>query len=393
MKKLFVCLSLCVLFSSTALGEENPVANLMFDEPATSASPVKETGSSMDEESQTQAKTDALDEKKNSDDESFFSFFNFGKEKKQKEEPLELTSAPTVKKETKLERLTREANEGNLNSQMALGYIYLYGEDPIKPDEKKAFQYYQMAAQQNDNIATNNLASLYYSGIGVEQSYATAAKLFQKAVDLGNSEAAVNLAFLYLAGSGVQKDSKAAINNFVIAAKAGNPTAQFMLGYAYYKGFVVPQDFGRAFELLKASADSGYDDAQVLVATLYREGLGIPQNYRKSIAYLQKAVRQGNLDAMMILAEIFTGGIKVSPNYYTAHVLYNLAAVRGAKGAAESRDELERKLKIEQLLQAQNQADQYKPKQSEITQYIHQTFGNNIKAYIDNMINKSTIEK
>ena len=151
---------------------------------------------------------------------SIFSFFNFGSKDKKAEDGTTAKQAEEAPKETKIERLTKEADAGNLNSQMALGYIYLYGEDDTKPNPDKAFHYYKLAAEQNDNIAVNNLASLYYSGIGVEQNFAMAAELFRKAVQLGNTEAAVNLAFLYLAGSGVNKDSKEAINYFVIAANA-----------------------------------------------------------------------------------------------------------------------------------------------------------------------------
>ena len=314
---------------------------------------------------------------------SIFSFFNFGSKDKKAEDGTTAKQAEAAPKETKIERLTKEADAGNLNSQMALGYIYLYGEDDTKPNPDKAFHYYKLAAEQNDNIAVNNLASLYYSGIGVEQNFAMAAELFRKAVQLGNTEAAVNLAFLYLAGSGVNKDSKEAINYFVIAAKAGNPTAQFMLGYAYFKGHVVPQDYARAFELMKASADAGYDDAQLILGMLYRDGQGTPQNYGKSITYLQKSLRQGNLDAMMMLANMLTGGVKVTPDYLTAHVLYNLSSVRGAPDAAEERNAIEQRLNVEQLLQAQAQADSYREKPSSLTQYIRQTFGQNIKAYID----------
>lgn len=319
----------------------------------------------------------------NADEESsIFSFFNFGRKEKA-ELKNDASTENAAPQETKVQRLTREADSGNLDAQMALGYIYLYGEEDIKKDESKAFHYYKLAAQQKDNIAVNNLASLYYSGIGVEQNFAMAAELFKRAVQLGNTEAAVNLAFLYLAGSGVHKDSKEAVNYFVIAAKAGNPTAQFMLGYAYYKGHVVPMDYARAFELIKASADAGYDDAQLILGMMYRDGQGAPQNYGKSISYLQRSLRQGNLEAMMMLANMLTGSVKVTPNYATAHVLYNLASVRGAAGAAEERNDVEQRLSVEQLLSAQAEADAYKEKPSPLTQYIRQTFGKNIRAYID----------
>ena len=42
-----------------------------------------------------------------------------------------------------------------------------------------------------------------------------------------------------------------------------------------------------------------------------------------------------------------------------AHILFNIASVHGVASAAEKRDYLEKKLKIEELLQAQAEADSH----------------------------------
>ena len=63
--------------------------------------------------------------------------------------------------------------------------------------------------------------------------------------------------------------------------------------------------------------------------------------------------------------------------------MYNIASVLGAPGAAQKRDDLEQKLQLEQLLPAQTAAEQFKAKPSELTSYVRQTFGDNIRRYID----------
>ena len=63
--------------------------------------------------------------------------------------------------------------------------------------------------------------------------------------------------------------------------------------------------------------------------------------------------------------------------------MYNVASVLGAPDAAQKRDDLEQKLKLEELLPAQTAAEKFQPKPSELTSYIRQTFGNNIRRYID----------
>lgn len=331
---------------------------------------------SQDKKPEVEEKVQESEEKKQ--DKGVFSFLNVFDKK-----PKVDTKVDSGPQETPLERLIRTAKEGDLNSQMSLGYMYLYGEDGVEVDYKKAFEYYKQAAAQNDNVAINNLGSLYFSGIGTSRNPELAAKMFAKASDLGNVEASVNLAFLYLSGQGVERNYRQAINMFNKAAEAGNPTANFMLGYAYFKGFVVPKDLRHAFELVRKGANAGYDDAQFVLAQMYVNGWGIPQNYGKAVTALNMAAEQGHVAAMVELANTLMIGDKYPMDIYTAHILFNVASVLGAEGAAEMRDQLKPKLKIEDLLQAQAQAEKYKEKPSELTIYINRTFGENIKGYID----------
>ena len=68
------------------------------------------------------------------------------------------------------------------------------------------------------------------------------------------------------------------------------------------------------------------------------------------------------------------------------HILFNIASVRGAQNADERRNLLEKNLEIDELLQAQAEAEAYNEKPSELTVYIQQTFGADIKKYIDDGI-------
>lgn len=317
-------------------------------------------------------------------DKGLLSILDFTKEDKPTEKSeTDVSAEPT---ETAQQKMLREAESGDVNAQLSLGYAFLYGEDDIQPDAQKAFYYYNLAAAQNNPVAINNLGSLYYSGIGTDVNIGKAMDMFEKAQQLGNVEAAVNLAFLYMTDNPRSKDSQKAIHYFEEAAGGNNPTAQFMLGYAYLRGFIVEKNYGKAFELLQKSALSKYDEAQYQLALLYVDGKGVPQNYGKAVAFLDAAVAQGHLPAMMKLAEILSEGTKYPRNIYKAHILYNLSSVYGAEKAAESRDKMAKGLKIEEVLQAQAQADKYYPSPSELTLYIRQTFGEDITAYIDKYV-------
>ncbi|MBQ7632837.1 MAG: sel1 repeat family protein [Alphaproteobacteria bacterium] len=324
----------------------------------------------------------------NGDDKKSGGFFGFISRPLSKLFSSDDTKNTAALQETWLEKNVRLADEGNLNSQMDLAYMYLYGSDEVKQDFKKALQYYTMAAQQDDPIALNNLGSLYFSGIGTPRDIRTALTLFQKSAELGNDNAAINLAFIYLTGG--KKDperNKRAIELFE-SAKNKNNIAKFMLGYAYFKGFVVSQDYSKAFELIKTAAggDALIDEAQLVLAEMYVKGLGTVQNYQNAISSYRAAVSQNNIEAIMMLAQIYVDGVICPKNPILAHALFNIAASKNIPDAADKRDEIAAKMKLEELAQAQDIAQNYKETPSELTGYIRQTYGSNIRQYIDNNI-------
>lgn len=341
------------------------------------------------QEQKTEEKTQASDEKsaEQENGDSFFSFIT---------KPIsKLFSADDEvvdnngKKETFLEQSLRLANEGNVESQMNLGYMYLYGNNGVEQDFEKAFEYYNMAAEQNNPIALNNIGSLYFNGIGVEKNRAKALDYFRRSATLGNDNAATNLAFIYLTGNSNDSErNKQAINLFKQAAQSGNKLAKFMLGYAYYKGFTLERDNYAAFALIKDAADEGaeFDEAQYILAEMYANGYGSVQNYVNAVSYYSRAVDQGNTDAYVDLAKIYAEGRFAQQNMVKAHALFNIAASEGNTKAAQIRDEIGARLKLELLLQAQTEAQSFKPAPSELTTYVRQTFGNNVRNYIDKHI-------
>lgn len=338
------------------------------------------------------------DEKQVANDRGIFSFLNFSFIKKplfqseNKEEDTEKVTTADGQEivETPLQKMIRLAEGGSVDDQLSLGYMYLYGENGVESDFTKAFHYYEMAAAQNDKIALNNLGSLYFNGIGTKTDYLKAAQLFAKAAQNGSDDAAVNLAFIYLSSGNTDKQKEEAVNLFKQAAENGNNTAKFMLAYAYYKGFYMPQDYYKAVALMRESANAHFDEAQYMLGIIYMNGHGIAKNYGNAVKHFKNAANQGNVDALMIMANILEQGTIYPKDVIQAHIYYNVASVYGAPGAAQRRDALESALKIEELLQAQSYAENFKPEPSELTTYIRQTFGGNIRRYIDENQSKQT---
>ncbi len=373
---LFAC-AMLVSFAARAADDDMSLIDLFGEEPK------KEEKVSVSDkpERRVEPENKKEEEKVKVDDEGMFSFLNFSflKNKKKVEE---FARKPDEPQENFLDRMTRLAEEGDVDACLTLGYMYLYGENGVTRDEEKAFRYYSMAASQEDMIAVNNLGSLYYSGIGTEKNVNKAVEMFDKAAKLGNKEAAINLAFIYLTSPSSGVSSNRIVELLQQAAEGGNITAQYMMGYSYYRGFVVAKDFKKAFDLIKQAAVS-YDEAQYELAQRYINAEGTPRNYGNAVKYLTQAAHQGNVQAMMDLGNILAAGTSYQKNEYQAYIWFNIASVYGIEGAAEKRDALEKILKIEEVLQAQAAAETFKEKPSEMTQYIRQTFGRGLGGYID----------
>ncbi len=284
-----------------------------------------------------------------------------------------------------IDELKANADKGDVGALLDLGYMYLYGADNVKIDYAQALTYYTKAAEQKNPVALNNLGSLYFSGIGVNVDYTKAIAYFEEAAKLGSDDAAVNLAIIYLGSDAKHKnpeDLKKALNHLQQAEKNNN-IAKYLLGYCYMKGFLVKQNLIQAFPLIKAAADAEYDEAMLVLADFYINGWGTPKNYNRAVQYLKSAAAQGNAVAIVRLGDIYAEGKIYTQDIKKAHIQYNIASVMGIAKAAEKRDELEKKIKIDDLLSIQSRAEEYVAEPSAQTSFIQQTYGNSLKLYID----------
>ena len=139
---------------------------------------------------------------------------------------------------------------------------------------------------------------------------------------------------------------------------------------------------------IKEAADNDFDEAQYIMGYIYLYGQGIAKNYINVDKYMSFAANQGNLSALMVLAKIYSEGNAFPANHYKSYVMYNVASVMGEKDAAQLRDNEESMLKTEEIIEAQKEAEAFQAKPSEITLYVRKTFGENIRRYIDDNLQK-----
>lgn len=121
------------------------------------------------------------------------------------------------KKNSKMMKLKKMADKGDVISQNALAVSYAIG-DEVDTDMKEARYWYSRAADQDDPDAMFNLAAMYLKGEGGAKSYKKAKSLFKKASDFGSGDATVWLGEEALTG----KFYEDAYKFFALAAIQGD---------------------------------------------------------------------------------------------------------------------------------------------------------------------------
>ena len=139
-----------------------------------------------------------------------------------------------------------------------LGRSYWFG----TKDYEYAIEMYQMAANLGSAGAQHDLATAYYSGTGVPQSYSTAFSYFYSAAKLNFRESQRNVGYMYLFGQGVQQSVSKSFDWYNIAAQNGDGASIRHIAVAYLFGEGVNQDTREAAKYFLIAIKRG--DTQAL---------------------------------------------------------------------------------------------------------------------------------
>lgn len=149
------------------------------------------------------------------------------------------------------------AQADHLESQAQLGYILAQ-----QGQDEQSAHWLQKAAQQGHPEACRNLAVLYATGRGLEQSPEAAARWYLVAAEKGHQGAQMALSGMYATGEGVEKNPQEAVRWTLQAAHQGYPPAQLRLGRMLAEGFGVEKAPAEALQWIGQAAQQGYDEAQ-----------------------------------------------------------------------------------------------------------------------------------
>src|SRR5580693_6999131 len=213
-------------------------------------------------------------------------------------------------------------------SMTLLGELYANGLG-VPQDDKKAAEWYELAAARGDPSAMFALAIFSLEGRAGLRDRQKSAQLMADAAKLGHPIAAYDLALLYIEGQLFPQDFNRAAELLRVAANAGNPQAEYALGTLYKEGRGVSKDLHEAVYLFGLAALADYTDAEVEYAIALYNGDGVTRNQEVAAALFHKAALKNNPIAQNRLAHILAAGIGAPADPVAATKWHLISKARG----------------------------------------------------------------
>lgn len=205
------------------------------------------------------------------------------------------------------DRLTQQAEQGDVPAMRQLGTRYLIGEDYTPTDINKAATWLSRAAEADDASAAYMLGELFARQGNehmAQQSFRHAYELYtRRAADPADHEALYCLGYMEQNGIGVPRNPATGVDKLTRAADAGSAWATAQLFKTYLNGLGVPRDDARAISYACKAADEHRDSTMAYVAaTAYLLGKGVEQNEALGLRYLDQAAAGNIPDAIYMKA-------------------------------------------------------------------------------------------
>ena len=186
-----------------------------------------------------------------------------------------------------------------------LGELYAHGFG-VGRNDKKAAEWYRLAADRGDREAMFALGVFHLSGRAGAVNREQAAKLLAAAAKLGQLSAAYDLGLLYLEASCSRRISRAPPS--CSAAPRRPAIRRRNTRSRSTRTAVASPRTNEAARLLAAAAAAQHVDAQVEYAIALFNGTGVARNEPVAAELLKKAARRGNPVAQNRLANILAIG-------------------------------------------------------------------------------------
>ncbi|KAG0235943.1 hypothetical protein BGW42_004398 [Actinomortierella wolfii] len=227
----------------------------------------------------------------------------------------------------------KEAQQGNGDAQLFLGWIYRYGITYVHKNKKESVWWYRKAAERGNTTAQLMLGEMYENGKGVDASNVEAATWYRNAAVHGVAKAQLRLGRMYEEGRGVQQDDVEAVTWYRMAADQGQSDAQVTIGLRYSLGQGVDQSDVEAVKWLTKAEAQGNANAQNILGMLYQAGQCVEQSDIEAVQWYVKAAERGHADAQNYLGWMYKQGRGVEQNYVESVKWLTFAVNNGVAAA------------------------------------------------------------
>lgn len=157
------------------------------------------------------------------------------------------------------------AERGDAEAQFVYGGMLYQGQGREEPDKRDGFKWLLKAAEQG-KVSPESLTiigTMYLRGNAVPQNYLEAKKWLSEAAQQGNMAAQNDLAYLYFYGLGGERDYKRALELYEQAALQGDTMAQANTGLMYATGTGTDTDKAKGYAWYSMAASRGNTAAAI----------------------------------------------------------------------------------------------------------------------------------
>ena len=220
--------------------------------------------------------------------------------------------------------LNQQALQGDVRSQMILGYNYLCPEDDVEPNYEEAIKYFKMAASMGiseaeyqiaeclQEIKPNNMPEIfewylkaanhgferayydvalsYANGYGTKQNFSEAFSWAQKGCECKDARSTELMGEFYECGVGIEKDYSKAFEYYLKADTLGAYYAPYQLYRCYAYGIGVEKSVSASIEYALKGAKNHHPDACMAVGYAYQTGEGLAKDVSKAIEFYRQAI-------------------------------------------------------------------------------------------------------
>lgn len=224
-----------------------------------------------------------------------------------------------------------------------------------------ALKEWEVAAQQGDFKAQNNLGLLYEKGEGVSQDHQKAIFWYRKSAEQGNPIAQFNLGYSYANGRGVPKDLEKALSWYEKSAMQGDASSAFNMGLIYEKERRV-RNYNLTLQWYTVAAHRCSTKAMVNLGVMYNRGRGVSQDKIIALKWNQGAAGLGDKYAQYKVGLRYLDQEIIPQDLVRAYMWLSLAGQQDEHQGFGLRDLLSSKMTPLQISKAEELAKEWKSK-------------------------------